>query len=231
MSIVKLKVSVLLAGWMLSSIAWAWNETGGEGDEALRLAGHPKRGKDVFEVCSACHKPEGWGLRDGTFPQLAGQHPNVLIKELADIRDKRRENSVMHSFTTSSLIGGSQALADVVSYISLLPMDPEPGRGPATNLERGKQLYETHCTGCHGVNGEGDNAKFYPRLQGQHYNYLVRQFRDIQSGKRKNANPAMVAEIKSFNDGDITAVCDYVSRFQPPHSMVAPAGWRNPDFR
>jgi len=227
----RLKVLIVMAGLALSGSLLAWNEGGGEEDEILHLKGNAKNGKDVFEVCSACHKPEGWGLRDGTFPQLAGQHPHVIAKQLADIRSRHRENSVMHPFTVPSLIGGAQALADVTAYISRLPMNPDPGRGPGTHLEQGKSLYQAHCASCHGVNGEGDNEKFYPRLHGQHYNYLVRQFREIQSGKRKNAHPGMLEEINKLSEPEMLAVCDFASRLEPPKSMMAPMGWKNPDFQ
>ncbi|GAG54358.1 unnamed protein product, partial [marine sediment metagenome] len=56
-----------------------WNEAGGEQDEAMLLTPDRERGIAVYEVCSACHLLEGWGLKDGTFPQLAGQHRSVLI--------------------------------------------------------------------------------------------------------------------------------------------------------
>ena len=36
-----------------------------------------ENGMDVYEVCAGCHLPEGWGKKDGTFPQLSGQHKDV----------------------------------------------------------------------------------------------------------------------------------------------------------
>ena len=57
-----------------------WNAEGGEKDEALHLTPNKEHGREVFEVCSACHLPEGSGAKDGTFPQLAGQHRKVLIR-------------------------------------------------------------------------------------------------------------------------------------------------------
>ena len=53
--------------------ALAWNEGGGEQEEALKLTPDLENGIDVYEVCAACHLPEGWGSKEGTFPQLAGQ--------------------------------------------------------------------------------------------------------------------------------------------------------------
>ena len=94
-----IKALTVALGLALAGVAWAdaptsWNTGGGEQDEALHLTGDPENGRDVYEVCSACHLPEGWGTKDGTFPQLAGQHPNVLIKQLADIRAKNSYNFV-----------------------------------------------------------------------------------------------------------------------------------------
>jgi len=51
-----------------------WNESGGEQEEALTLTPDLENGLEVYEVCAACHLPEGWGKPDGTFPMLAGQH-------------------------------------------------------------------------------------------------------------------------------------------------------------
>jgi cytochrome c553 len=69
-----------------------------------------------------------------------------------------------------------------------------------------------------------------PRIHGQHYQYLVRQFEWIREGKRRNANPEMVEQIQTFGEHETQAVLDYVSRLTPPAEMVAPPDWKNPDF-
>jgi cytochrome c553 len=209
----------------------SWNQGGGEQDEALHLTPDHENGIETYEVCSACHQLNGWGLTDGTFPQIAGQHYTVIIKQLADIRALNRDNPTMYPFALPSEIGGSQSIADVAEYISKLPMNPENGVGPGDDLAHGEQLYKENCVRCHGETGEGDNDKFYPRIHGQHYNYLMRQYQWIKEGKRRNANPDMVQQIQGFTDKDTSAVLDYVSRLRPPAEMVAEPGWENPDYQ
>ncbi len=226
-------VSVVFAmsGQLLAAEKKDWNQAGGEQDEAMHLKGDPENGMDVYEVCSACHYPEGWGTKDGTFPMLSGQHHNVLIKQLADIRAQNRDNPTMYPFALPASIGDAQALADVVAYISKLPMNPDPGVGPGTGLEAGAKLYKDNCVKCHGENGEGSNEKYYPRIQSQHYAYMLRQFEWIRDGKRRNANPDMVEQIKNFSEEDMVNVIDYVSRQKPPkEDLAASKDWKNPDF-
>lgn len=209
----------------------SWNQGGGEQDEALHLTPDHENGVYTYEVCSACHQLNGWGLTDGTFPQIAGQHFTVIIKQLSDIRALNRDNPTMYPFALPSEIGGSQSIADVADYISKLPMNPENGVGPGDDLEHGAKLYADNCVRCHGERGEGNNDKFYPRIQGQHYNYLVRQYQWIKEGKRRNANPDMVQQIQTFTEQDTKAVLDYVSRLKPDAELLAPVGWENPDFQ
>jgi cytochrome c553 len=229
--------TALVATMMLTTPAAAadkaagWNEGGGEQDEALHLTPDLENGIEVYEVCAACHLYEGWGQPDGTFPQLAGQHRKVIIKQLADIRALNRDNPTMYPFALPESIGGAQSIADVAEYIATLPMNPEPGRGPGTDLEHGAQLYKVNCVRCHGEHGEGIAEKYYPRIQGQHYNYLMRQFEWIRDGKRRNANPDMVKQIQEFSNKDMAAVLDYVSRQQPPADKLGVVGWENPDYQ
>ncbi len=208
-----------------------WNEMNDEQKAALSAEPDIDNGLDVYEVCSSCHLPEGWGRKDGTFPQLAGQHRSVLIKQLADIRVHNRDNQSMYPFALPRAIGDSQSLADVTAYIATLPMKPKNGMGAGDDLEHGEKLFRENCTECHGVNGEGDADDYYPRIQAQHYNYMLRQFEWIRDGKRRNASPDMVKQITGFSDRDMKAVIDYASRLKPPTEDLAEnENWENPDF-
>ena len=90
--------------------------------------------------------------------------------------------------------------------------------------------YEENCVDCHGENGEGIKEEFMPLIQGQHYNYLVRQFESIKEGKRRNADKEMVEQIQRFTERDISVIMDYTSRLKPPAERLAAPDWQNPDF-
>jgi cytochrome c553 len=199
-------------------------------EKALTLTPNISNGLEIYRGCAACHTPEGWGLASGVVPQLAGQHHNVVIKQLADIRSGNRANQLMVPYSSVEAIGGAQAVADVAGYIDTLEISVENGKGAGVDLELGARLFAENCVRCHGAEGEGDNEKFRPRIQAQHYNYLVTQFQQIRNGERDNADPEMVAQIKNFEDREMRAVLDYVSRLEPAEALQAPPGWSNPDF-
>ena len=201
-----------------------------EYEEALTLTPDIANGLAVYRECAACHEPEGWGHTTGSVPQIAGQHRKVVIKQLADFRAGNRDSVLMVPYASVESIGGAQALADVAEYISTLEISVENGKGPGTDLELGESLYRQHCLDCHGENGEGSNDGLAPRVQAQHYKYLLRQFQWIRDGKRRNASEEMARLSKELDDREMNAVLDYSSRLQPAEEFRAPAGWKNPDF-
>ena len=178
------------------------------------LAQRIERGKAVYPLCASCHMANGWGKTDGSFPVIASQHPRVLLKQLEDIRTRKRENPTMFPFADPASIGGQQAMEDVAYYIASMKNNPDPGKGPGTHLKRGEQIYNNDCAVCHGKKGEGNNDAIFPKLQGQHYAYLLRQLKWIRDGYRKNSNPVMLKTIEDLKDDDLAAVADYASRLK-----------------
>lgn len=206
----------------IESPSYEWNAMEGEKVEALHRKGNEADGKAAYEVCAACHLPSGAGRPDGSFPQLAGQHATVLIKQIADIRAGRRDNPIMAPFAARLI--DPQELADVAAYIQSLPIPSGNGKGPGTNLALGEQLYARDCVACHGDRGQGDAARFYPMLASQHYEYLLRQIRDVAAGRRRNANPEMARIVAVYKDEELQAVVDYVSRLSWPAGAAATGG-------
>ena len=75
------------------------------------------------------------------------------------------------------------------------------------------------CAACHGDKGQGVEAfKDYPKLAGQHSDYLAKALRDYKSGARKNA--IMGAQAKELAPSEIRALADYFARQNGPLLVV-----------
>lgn len=68
----------------------------------------------------------------------------------------------------------------------------------AGNAEDGKKK-SASCAACHGADGNSTTAEF-PRLAGQHADYLVKALRDYKSGARKD--PIMAGFAAPLTDQD-----------------------------
>ena len=96
---------------------YKWNAQESEKMEALKKKGRIKEGEEAYEACGACHLPSGAGRPDGTFPQLAGQHTTVLIKQMTDVRASRRRNDKMLPFVDRHVLS-PQDIADIAVYLN-----------------------------------------------------------------------------------------------------------------
>lgn len=73
------------------------------------------------------------------------------------------------------------------------------------DVEAGRQKAQV-CQACHGPDGNGTGDPQYPRLAGQHADYLLKALRDYKSGARENAIMAgFVASLESKDLEDLSA--------------------------
>lgn len=94
-------------------------------------------------------------------------------------------------------MSGKRICAAVAAFVaagSVLAAEP-----PAVDLAHAEKLHMDSCFMCHGPNGES-STKLFPRLAGQHYQYIVRQLEAFKSGKRKSSMMEGVAAELSEQD-------------------------------
>lgn len=80
----------------------------------------------------------------------------------------------------------------------------------ADPLEQGRAKAKP-CAACHGPDGNSPSPDF-PRLAGQHYDYLVKALNDYKSGARKNA--IMAPQAANLSSRDIADIAFFYSRQQ-----------------
>lgn len=184
-------------------------------DALLAIKPNAVKGMVSYELCRGCHRADASGRAEAEYPQLAGQHAAVIIKQMLDVRAGRRDSHKMLPFITEEVIP-LEDIAHIAAFLHELPVPENNGKGDGNRLAQGQKLYERDCASCHGDNGEGDGAKLYPRVAGQHFPYLFRESKESRDLGRRNANTDMVRVIKPYNDADLAAVSDYMSRLKVP---------------
>jgi cytochrome c553 len=80
----------------------------------------------------------------------------------------------------------------------------------AANLDAGKAKAQEVCQACHGMDGQSANFADYPKIGGQHQDYLAKALRDYKSGARKN--PVMGAMAAPLTAQDIDNVTAYYAK-------------------
>ncbi len=84
----------------------------------------------------------------------------------------------------------------------------------AADLAAGAAKAKEVCSACHGVDGNSADANF-PRLGGQHPDYLAKALRDYKSGDRNNA--IMKGFAAALSKKDIENLAAY---FSSQHSAL-----------
>jgi cytochrome c553 len=206
------------------SKGYVWNTLTPERVEVLRKKGDAARGQEAYRGCRGCHKADGFGRVDGTYPRLTGQYASVIIKQLTDIRAGARINPKMEPFISPDAVT-IEEIADIAVYLSGLTTIKENGKGPGDQVRVGEAVYmQRGCNKCHGSRGEGNGEKLYPALAAQHYSYLLREMELIKTGARGNSHPDMVATLRDISTADMEAVADYLSRLPDRHLAGAGTG-------
>jgi cytochrome c553 len=165
----------------------------------------------VKTVCSACHGLDGNSVITAN-PKLAAQHPEYLVKQLTEFKSGKRANAVMSGMASTLSEDDMKDLATYFSNQTLkLGAAKTNGKGSL-----GEKIYRggiaatnvPACAGCHGPNGSG-LPKQFPRLGGQHSDYVQTQLKTFRTGERANA-PMMMAIAAKMTDAEMAAVADYM---------------------
>jgi len=136
------------------------------------------------------------------------------VRQLANFAGAEREGPFMHDIATQPAIDEPQSWVDLASYLNRLApsTDNQWGAGEAVPLGRG--IFHEQCVSCHGQDAGGDKEGFVPSLRHQHYGYLNKQMHRLAEGSRHNVDEDLVLFMRSFDERDMRATADYLSRLQ-----------------
>ena len=163
-------------------------------------AQQPDVGRVAAQVCASCHGPRGQSISPA-FPRLAGQRKEYLEIQLKAFRDRTRGDPMAQAYMWGMT---SQLTDDTIAKLAAYYSEQKPVLGKAGDtklVQAGRTVFEQGipaatvpaCLTCHGKDAEG-NATF-PRLAGQHAEYLLKQLVMFKSELRSGANAPIMHNI------------------------------------
>ncbi len=199
----------LMAGTLLAPAAFAQGVITGDSTKAQL----------IVAVCAACHGADGNSAIPAN-PNLAGQHPEYIYKQLLNFKPQggkvaERANPIMGGMVANL---SADDMKNIAAHFAAQKSKPRAARDAAL-VKQGEAIYRggvaakgvPACAACHGPNGAGMPAQF-PRVAGQHADYVVTQLKAFRGGQRTN-DPAqmMRGTAAKMSDQEIAAVAEYIT--------------------
>ena len=175
------------------------------------------RGATLALNCTMCHGAQGLSVSDA--PNLAGQYPEVVIKQLHDYKSGKRSSSIMEALARNL---SDKDMEDLAAYYAYLP---KARTAPTTYDESLPPLVRVGdpmrniapCISCH---GGVDQKLGAPWLEGMPKDYLVAQLDAFVAGTRRNDSEAqMRAMVRLMTKKEIEEVSVFYARKASPVEM------------
>jgi cytochrome c553 len=191
-------------------------------------AGNPVQGQAKAAMCIGCHGIEGYRA---TFPEvyqvpmISGQGAKYIASALGAYRKGDRKHPTMRS-VAGSLTDGD--IADLAAFYSA-QTKPSSATPEAVAPAVAELLKKGNCTSCH---GEGLNKPIdpsYPKLAGQHADYILAALKSYKTSNNANfgrGNPIMGGMAAPFSNSELKQLAGYIASLPGELTVVPNAKFR-----
>ena len=185
--------------------------------QAQEVKGDAKAGENKIAMCIGCHGIKGY---QASFPEIhkvpmiSGQGAKYITSALAAYKKGERKHPTMRGIADSL---SDQDMADVAAYYAqhgktdaapaARPVH-EPSAAVAGLLKKGA------CVSCHGDNFSKPIDPSYPKIAGQHADYLfvaLKSYKTEGNSTWGRANGVMGGIAKQFSNAELKALAGYVA--------------------
>ncbi len=174
-------------------------------------------GEAKVAMCIGCHGIKGY---QASFPEIhkvpmiAGQGASFIVAALNAYKKGERKHATMRAIAGSLT---EQDMADVAAYYEqqgkpavaiVLPEQP-----PAASADVAALLTKGACSSCHGANFSKPIDGSYPKLAGQHADYLyvaLKAYKTEGNAQVGRGNAIMGGQVKQFSNVELRAMANYI---------------------
>jgi cytochrome c553 len=188
-------------------------------------------GEKKAAMCIGCHGIPGY---QASFPEIykvpmiAGQNAKYIVSALTQYKKGDRKHPSMRAIATSL---SDQDMADLAAFYSTLAK-AEPvaltiaGTPPA---EVAELLKKGNCVSCHGANFSAPIDPTYPKLAGQHADYLYVALKAYQTDKNRQVgrnNAIMMGMARPYTHAEAKLLAGYISSLPSELKTVSQSRFR-----
>lgn len=186
----------------------------------------PTTGVDIqskVAMCVGCHGIPGY---QASFPEIykvpmiAGQGAKYLVAALNAYKKGERKHATMRAIAMSL---SDQDIAEIAAYYEQYGSDagtaavpPQPAAAVPAVAEL---LTKGACAGCHGANFSAPIDGSYPKIAGQHADYLaaaLKAYKTEGNAKVGRGNAIMSGQVKQFSDAELRQMAAYIGSLPGP---------------
>ena len=184
---------------------------------AQEVKGDAKAGEKKIAMCIGCHGIQGY---QASFPEIykvpkiSGQGAKYIVSALSAYKKGDRKHPTMRGVADNL---SDQDMADLAAYYeshgkvdgATVPVKATDGSAKAAELVK-----KGACVSCHGDNFSKPIDPSYPKIAGQHGDYLfvaLKSYKTDNNPKVGRANGIMGGVVKQFSNAELKELAGYVS--------------------
>jgi cytochrome c553 len=188
-----------------------------------------KAGEKKAAMCIGCHGIPGY---QASFPEIhkvpmiSGQGAKYIVASLAAYKKGERKHPTMKAISASL---SDQDMADLGAFYAAQAAPAPAASLPAPSPAVAELLKKGNCASCHGENYAKPIDPSYPKLAGQHPDYLYVALKAYQTENNPQvgrANAIMGGIAKQFTTRELKLLANYIGSLPTELQVVAQSRWR-----
>jgi len=199
---------------------------------AQEIKGDALAGSKKNALCVGCHGIVGYHIgfpEVHRVPKISGQGAKYISAALSAYKKGERKHPSMKTVAASLT---EQDIADLAAYyetsgsatVSVAPAEAAAGTVKAMEL-----VAKGGCTACHGVNFSKPVDPSFPKIAGQHGDYLyvaLKSYRVTDKPQIGRSHPIMGGIAKQFSNADMKELANYIGSLPGELQTVQPSRFR-----
>ena len=200
--------------------------------QAQELKGDAKAGQAINAMCIGCHGIKGY---QASFPEvykvpmISGQNAKYIVSALNAYKKGERKHPTMRGVAEALT---DQNIVDLAAYYSVhgvVEGQSAPKEAKAPSAQVAALLGKANCASCHGANFSTPIDPSYPKIGGQHADYLfvaLKSYKNDANAIVGRGNAIMAGMAKQYSNAELKQIANYLASVPGDLKVEPQSRWR-----